>query len=115
MIPRRANGIDASIPVGTGQLPTIPDKALAAAVTLDDVTIPAGSNILLSASLSENKTSLYPLIMEGLQVFQKACKKTSVSENVIRILIERKLIVQSGDYCVTSEKGLTYLIDFGIL
>lgn len=114
MIPRRANGIDASIPIGTGQLPTIPDKALAA-VTLEDVTAPAGSNILLSASLTENKTSLYPLIMEGLQVFQKACKKTSVSENVIRILIERKLIVQSGDYCVTSEKGLTYLIDFGIL
>ena len=114
MIPRRANGIDASIPIGTGQLPTIPDKALAA-VTLEDVTTPAGSNILLSASPPENKTSLYPLIMEGLQVFQKACKKTSVSENVIRILIERKLIVQSGDYCVTSEKGLTYLIDFGIL
>jgi len=114
MIPRRANGIDASIPIGTGQLPTVPNNALAAAATLENVAL---DSVVVAGTVQPeaNKASLYPLIMEGLQVFQKACKRTSAPENIIRILIERKLIVQSGDYCVTSEKGLTYLIDFGIL
>ena len=99
MIPRRtgnAISLDATIPVGNGQLPTINE------------TLPSVDN-----GSFENGTA--NTILKGLTAFSKASKGNVVNPETLQALVSRKMIVQAGDYYVVSEKGLTYLLDFNIL
>lgn len=108
MIPKRttsAMSLDATIPVGNGQLPPI--NELTAIPGIGDVNgnsaMPMGENNAANA------------ILRGIMAFAKASKANVVPPDTLNTLISRKMIVQAGDYYIVSEKGLTYLVDFGVL
>lgn len=98
MIPRRQgfSDISATIPVGDGQLPPLPE--------------PPGTPAAVAAPVvPKNNASK---VIDALVIFSKMTRKDAVDADMLDILIGKKLIVTQDDYAVISEKGLRYLVDF---
>ena len=106
MIPRRQgiSDINATIPVGNGQLPPLPEQALTENPTTISVT-PA--TVTPSTSNSSR-------ILDALVAFSKVSKKETVDSSLFKSLVEKKLVSVAGDYAVVSDKGLKYLVDFAL-
>lgn len=106
MIPRRQGmaDINATIPVGNGQLPPIPEQAATENPNVISVTP--------SPALVAPSTNNSSRILDALVVFSKVSKKGSVDSALFKSLVEKKLVSVAGDYAVVSDKGLKYLVDF---
>lgn len=100
MIPRRTGVMDlsATIPTGNGQLPLPPGANEQPAL-----------NAMPASIAPRNKSEI---LIDGLNAVKSVISKKNISQELYSMLETRKLIVSYGDYCVISEKGLQYLVDF---
>lgn len=98
MIPRRQgfSDINATIPVGDGQLPPLPEP----------LGVPT---VVAQPAQPKNNASK---VIDALLVFSKISKKDAVDADTFDILVGKKLVVTQDDYAVISEKGLRYIVDF---
>lgn len=104
MIPRRQGfpDINATIPVGDGQLPPLPQ--------IDAVNgSGASANAAPQPVVPKNHASQ---VIDGITFFSKVTRKDAADAAMLKLLTDKKLIVIEGEYAVVSEKGLRYLVDF---
>jgi hypothetical protein len=108
MIPRRQGfaDINATIPVGDGKLPPIPEAIPDAAIAQNAVV--AQTQPVSPSAANSGR------ILEALTQFSKISKKDVVDAGMLKTLTDKKLIVTDGDYAVVSEKGLKYVVDFAL-
>ena len=105
MIPKRAG----SAPSPLSELPALPP--IPDAVPSGDV--PAYTTQQTSEPVT--LTNGPAIILNSLSKFVKVTKNHLVPKDTFDSLVNKGLIVVYGDFAVVSNKGLIYLVDFGIV
>jgi hypothetical protein len=107
MIPKRAG----SAPSPLNDLPTLPPIPEPPVEGAAEYTMQPSNEPVTPVTLTNGPA----IILNSLSKFVKVTKNHLVPKDTFDSLVNKGLIVTYGDFAVVSNKGLIYLVDFGIV